>query len=175
VAAPAALAQMSASADANGATAAAAVASPPPAAHNPPSSGGVNLALNSPAAPVPVGSTFQVPIVLMGGKDIASVPLQIQYDPATLTVVNVTEGDFLARDGQVPGLSHRDDGHGLIFINNSRPPGASGISGAGVVCVLSFKAKAAGTSALSITHPGVINSAQMPVDASGAQVNIVVQ
>jgi general secretion pathway protein D len=174
-AAPAALAQMSASADVNGNTAAAAVGGSPLAPYNPPNTGGVSLALNSPPGPIAVGATFQVPVVLMGGKDIASVPLQVQYDPAKLSVVSVTEGDFLGRDGQAPGLSHRDDGQGLIFINTSRPPGTAGVSGAGVVCVLSFKAKAAGQSVLNITHPGVINSAQMPVTASSSQISIVVK
>jgi general secretion pathway protein D len=174
-AAPAALAQLSASADVNGATAAAAVTGPAPTPPPPPRTGGVNLMLNAPPGPVAVGSTFEVPVVLSGGKDIASVPLQIQYDPATLSVVNVTEGDFLGRDGQAPGLSHRDDGQGSIFINSSRPPGAAGVTGAGVVCVVSFKAKAAGESVLAVTHPAVVNSAQMPVSASGSQINIVVK
>ena len=174
-AAPAALAQLSESADANGAAATAAAASPPPTPPTPPHTEGVNLMLNAPPGTVTVGATFQVPVVLSGGTDIASVPLQIQYDPAKLSLVNVDKGDFMGRDGQVPLLSHRDDGHGLIFINVSRPPGAAGVSGAGVVCVLSFQAKAAGESVLDITHPAAVNSAQQPVTASGGRVGIVVK
>jgi general secretion pathway protein D len=100
----------------------------------------VNFTLNSPPGPVAVGAAFKVPVVLAGGTDIASVPLQIQYNPATLSLVNVDTGDFLGRDGQVVALVHRDDGPGSININASRPPGAAGVSGAGVVCVLSFQA-----------------------------------
>ena len=72
-------------------------------------------------------------------------------------------------------LVHRDDGPGSININASRPPGAAGVSGAGVVCVLTFQAKAAGESAIAITRPGAVNSAQQQVQAKGAQVNIVVK
>ena len=90
------------------------------------------------------GSTFQVPVVVSGASDIASVPLQIQYDPSKLSLVNVDGGDLLSRDEQAVALVHRDDGPGNITINVSRPPGAPGVSGAGVVCVLSFQAKAAG-------------------------------
>ena len=54
------------------------------------------------------------------------------------------QGDFLGRDGKPVTLLHTDDGPGLITVNAARPPGAAGISGAGVVCVLSFQAKAAG-------------------------------
>ena len=48
------------------------------------------------------------------------------------------------------------------------------MSGAGVVCVLSFQAKAAGESVLAITRRAV-NSTQQQVQAKGAQVNIVVK
>jgi general secretion pathway protein D len=124
---------------------------------------------------VAVNSTFQVPIVLSSATDIASVPLQIQYDPAKLSLVNVDNGDFLGRDGQAVALVHRDDEPGSITINASRPPGAAGVSGSGVVCVLSFQAKAAGDSVIAITRPAAINSAQQQVPAQGAQANIQVR
>lgn len=127
------------------------------------------------ATTVATGSTFQVPIVITGAQDIASVPLQVQYDPAKLTLVNVGDGDFLGRDSQPVSLVHRDDGPGTIVVNASRPPNAVGVSGAGVVCVLSFQAKAAGDAAITITRPGAMTSAQQPVQAQGAQTTIVVK
>ncbi len=202
-AAPAALAQLDASADVNGQSAASAVANPtavtnpavPPAnplaqpgpgaqpgpagqprppSQAPPIPSPVNLMFSPPGSPVAAGSTFQVPVVLTSGKDIASVPLQIQYDPAKLSLVNVTVGDLLGRDNQAVALVHRDDGPGNITINAARPPGVAGISGAGVVCVLSFQAKAAGDTGLTITRAGAINSAQQQVPAPGSRVNITV-
>ena len=193
-AAPAALAQLSASADANGQTAAAAVAGNPPlpGSANPGSvtpdsvnpgsvapgganPGGMNLMFSPPGGAVAAGATFQIPVVLTGGKDIASVPLQIKYDPAMLSLVNVTSGDLLGRDGQAVALIHRDDGPGMITINAARPPGAAGVNGAGVVCVLSFQAKGAGESVLAMTRAVAVNSAQQQVPALGQRVTIVVQ
>jgi general secretion pathway protein D len=177
-AAPAALAQMNASTDFNGQTAAApapANAAPTPAAAAgivPP--GNVNILFSPPSSPVAAGATFQVPVVLTGGRDVASVPLQIQYDPAKLSLVNVTSGDLLARDNQAVGLVHRDDGLGNITINAARPPGVAGITGAGVVCVLSFQAKAPGESALSLTRGATITSAQQNLPAPATRVSIVV-
>jgi general secretion pathway protein D len=186
-AAPAALAQMSASADLNGQTAAKAVANPSagppgsPAAPGAPAAaapgGGpatVNVMFSPPGSPVAVGTTFQVPVVLTGAKDVASVPLQIQYDPAKLSLVNVTPGDLLGRDNQAVALIHRDDGPGSITINAARPPGVAGVSGAGVVCVLSFQAKQAGDSQLSMTRAVAITSAQQQVPARNSQVTIAV-
>jgi general secretion pathway protein D len=132
----------------------------------------VNLMLNAPPGPVAVGATFQLPIVLTGGTDIASVPLKIQYDPAKLSLVNVDQGDFLGRDGKPVTLLHVDDGPGLITVNNARPPGAAGMNGAGVVCVLSFQAKAAGESAVVITGSGATTSTQQLVPAQGSRVSI---
>jgi general secretion pathway protein D len=184
-AAPAALAQMSASADANGQTAAQAVSDPnaanpgmanpgmaPPGAPVPPAPGGVNLMFSPPGNAVAVGSTFQVPVVLTGGRDIASVPMQVQYDPAKLSLINVTSGDLLSRGNQAVGLVHRDDGPGSITINAARPPGVAGVSGAGVVCVLSFQAKVAGPSTLSMTRGAAVNSAQQSAPAQSSQITI---
>jgi general secretion pathway protein D len=141
-----------------------------------PPAGPVKVALLlSPPGQVANGSTFQVPVVISGADDIASVPLQIQYDPAKLSLVNVDSGDFLSRDGQAVALVHRDDGPGTITVNASRPPGAPGISGAGVVCVLSFQAKATGDSNIAITRPGAITSSQKPVQAQGAQMTVNVK
>jgi general secretion pathway protein D len=179
-AAPAALAQLSASADANGQTATAAANPPPIGAPQPSVPPGpappvnVNLMFSPPGSPVAAGATFQVPVVLTGGRDVASVPMQIQYDPAKLSLVNVTSGDLLGRDNQAVGLVHRDDGPGSITINAARPPGIAGISGAGVVCVLSFQAKTPGETLLSLTRGAVINSAQQHLAAPASQVTIQV-
>jgi general secretion pathway protein D len=148
---------------------------PKPDATAPPQPGGVSIMITPLTDPVTTGATFKIPVVLSGGTDIAAVPLQIQYDPAKLSLVNVDSGDFLGRDGKPVTLIHRDDGPGLININASRPPGAPGLSGAGTVCVLSFQAKAAGESSLVITHPMALNSALQQVQATGSQVSIVVK
>ncbi len=152
---------------------------PPPTGAPAPTPGaapgsGVNFMLNSPG-PVPVNSEFQVPIVVSGGTDIASIPLQVQYDPTKLSLVNVGAGDFLSRDGQAAALVHRDDGPGNITINASRPPGVAGISGAGVVCVLSFQAKAAGDSTIAITRSSAVTVDQKAVPAQGSQINVQVK
>jgi general secretion pathway protein D len=72
-------------------------------------------------------------------------------------------------------LVHRDDGAGSVNIVASRPPGAPGVAGTGVVCVLSFQAKAAGETVVSMTHASAVNSAQQQVPAEGGQISIVVK
>jgi general secretion pathway protein D len=173
-AAPGALQQFRESAQGNAPPPTPNATSPPTPAGSPP--GGMRFSLvPSGGSSVAAGTTFQVPVVITGARDIASVPLQVQYDASKLALVNVGDGDFLQRDGQAVALVHRDDGPGNIVINASRPPGAVGVSGAGVVCVLTFQAKAAGSTQLNITRPSALTSAQQSVQAEAAQTTIVVK
>jgi general secretion pathway protein D len=175
---PAALAELRAAANNNGsATAPPAQSTSPATPPNPPTPPGAQLSFSfvPPPGPVTAGSTFQVPIVIAGATNITSVPLQVHYDPAKLSLVNVDNGDFLNSDGVAVALVHRDDGSGSLVVNASRPPGAAGVSGAGVVCALTFQAKASGASTIAITQAAAMNSAQQPVQAQGAQTTIVVK
>lgn len=135
----------------------------------------VSLQLVAPPAPQKTGSTFQVTVNLEGGKDVFSVPMQMQYDNSRLTLINVDNGSLLGKDGQAVALVHRDDGNGGVAISASRPPGVSGVSGSGPVVVLTFQAKAPGDASIAITRPVVRNSAQQAMPAVGSQTVVHVQ
>jgi general secretion pathway protein D len=116
-----------------------------------------------------VGSTFQVAINLANAHDIFSVPLQLQFNPAILQLVNVDSGEFLSRDSQPVALVHRDEGNGLVTISAERPPNTAGVSGQGSLCTLTFKAIGAGDSSLALVKVGARNSAQANLPAVGSQ------
>ncbi|WP_158615279.1 cohesin domain-containing protein [Acidipila sp. EB88] len=142
---------------ASGQVGAAAAGGPPPA-----------LTLVPSNATQSIGNTFQEQVMLAGGTDVYSVPLQVKYDQTKLQLTNVDVGDMLGRDGQAVALVHRDDGAGNVVISTSRPPGVAGITGAGTVCTLTFQAKAVGDAAISINHPVVRDSKQQPMAATGS-------
>jgi general secretion pathway protein D len=151
-------------------------AAPAPApAHVLPPSVPASLALNAPATPLTPGSTFQVPVVLTGGTDVNSVALQVRFDSTKLQLAGATTGDLLGRDGQPTGISHVEDPPGTVVVSISRPPGAHGVTGTGVVCVLMFQAKASGQSGVSITRASVMNSAQQQVPTQTGQATINVK
>lgn len=133
------------------------------------------LQVAPPATPPKVGGTFQVAINMAGGRDVFAVPMMIHYDPSKLSLINVDSGDYLGHDGQAVALVHRDDGHGMLVVSASRPPGAKGVTGAGTVCVLTFKATAAGDSTISVLRASARNSAQQAVDLPGSQATVRVQ
>ena len=105
--------------------------------------------------------------MLANAQDLSRVPLQMQFDPKVLELVNVDAGELLGRDGQPVALVHRDEGNGhgddLGFAAAQR----EGRGRAGNVCTLTFKALAAGDSTLSLVKVGAKDSAQANLPAVG--------
>ena len=116
-----------------------------------------------------VGATFQVAVMAANAQDLFSVPMQMQFDPKLLALVNVDAGDLLGRDGQAVALVHRDEGNGAVTISTSRPPGTKGVDGQGTICTLTFKALAPGDAALSLVRISAKNSQQATLPAVGTQ------
>jgi len=140
------------------------------------SAGGGAFLFDPPTLNQPKGSTFTVNVMLSGGQNVYSVPVQLNYDPNKLEVVNVSNGGFLSQDGQIVTVAHREDPTtGTMQITASRPPGAGGVSGQGAVVTLTFLAKAAGQSALTITRGGARDPAMQPIAMSGAQAAVTIQ
>lgn len=149
-----------------------------PQSNNQPAQGNPNgavLSFDPSTVDAPVGSTVAVNVAIAGGQNVYSVPVQIGYDPKTLSLVNVSNGSFLSRDGQVVALVHRDDSiTGQVQVTATRPPGAPGISGDGQVFTLTFMAKAPGASQLSIHQAVLRDAAQQKIPATGSQAMITV-
>ena len=55
------------------------------------------------------GNTFVVNLLMSGAQNVYSVPVQLNYDPKMLQLVNVSNGGFLSQDGQAVALVHRED------------------------------------------------------------------
>jgi general secretion pathway protein D len=129
----------------------------------------VSLIVVPPDSTQSLGANFQASIVLTNAHDVYSVPLQLQFDPKVLQLVNVDAGGLLGGDGQPVALVHRDEGNGLVTISASRPPGVGGVNGQGQVCILTFKAIAPGDSKLTLVKVGAKNSIQANLPAVGSQ------
>lgn len=145
----------------------------PPTASLPGS--GPTMQLVPPAGPAKVGATFQVAVNLANGQDVFSVPMLLHYDSSKLQLTNVDSGGFLGHDGQAVALVHRDDGHGMLVVSASRPPGVAGVNGSGTVCLLTFQATAAGDASIALVRGSAKNSAQKSSDLVGSQVWVHVQ
>jgi general secretion pathway protein D len=122
------------------------------------------------------GNTFAVNLLISGAQNVYSVPVQLNYDPKMLSIVNVSNGGFLSQDGQAVALVHReDDTIGQSQIMATRPPGTGGVSGQGAVVTVTFQAKTSGQTPLTITRGGARDPGLQAITVNGAQAAVTVQ
>ena len=120
------------------------------------------------------GGTFALNIVLAHGQDVASVPMEINYDPLVLRFVRFSNGEFFTKGGREAIVLHRDDPTtGVLKVNAQVPPGAAGISGDGAVCHLVFTAVEKGSGKISVAA-SARDSQNKPVHVLGSQVVVTV-
>lgn len=147
-----------------------------PAAPKPASPAGTSFLFDPGTIAQAKGATFMVNIVISGAQNVYSVPLQLNYDPSKLQLMNVSNGGFLSQDGQTVALVHREDeATGTLQITATRPPNSGGVSGQGTVVTLTFMAKAPGQSPLTITRGGARDPAMQPIVVNGAQAVVTIQ
>jgi general secretion pathway protein D len=160
-----------------------------PATPNPGAQAGATPATPNPAAPQSAaftfdpptiqatkGGTFAVNLMISGAQNVYSVPVQLNYDPKLLQLVNVSNGGFLSQDGQAVAVVHREDeSAGQLQVTATRPPGAGGVSGQGSVVTMTFQAKTSGQTPLTITRGGARDPGQQAIAVNGAQAAVTVQ
>jgi general secretion pathway protein D len=131
--------------------------------------GGIQFTIQPPSSSQTVGSTFQASVQIANAVDVFSVPLQVQFNPAVLELVNVDTGTFLGSDGQAVAMAHRDEGNGLVAMSARRPPNSKGVNGSGSVCTMTFKAIAPGDSSITLVKVGASDSKNVNLSAAGGQ------
>jgi len=153
-------------------------ANQPPAnqSPNPAAPGGTSFLLDPAQVTVAKGNTFVVNLQISGAQNVYSVPVQINYDPSKLQLVNVSNGGFLSQDGQAVAVVHREDETtGTLQITATRPPGGGGVSGQGTVVTMTFLAKSSGQTPLTVTRGGARDPNLQSITVNGAQASVTVQ
>jgi general secretion pathway protein D len=147
-----------------------------PTGTNPAQTGTPSFLFDPPTIQATKGNTFAVNLLISGAQNVYSVPVQLNYDPKMLQLVNVSNGGFLSQDGQVVTLVHREDESlGQSQITASRPSGAGGVSGQGAVVTVTFQAKTSGQTPLTITRGGARDPGLQAITVNGAQAAVTVQ
>ena len=131
---------------------------------------GAVLSLDPPVVNQPTGATFSVNLVLNGGQNVFSIPVQIKYDPSVMQFLNVSNAGGLSLDGAAVAVVQRNDAQtGTLQISMSRPPGAGGITPSGALITLSFLAKSAGQGTIAVGRAVLRDPNNAAMDASGSQ------
>jgi len=118
--------------------------------------------------------SFALNLTISRVPDIASVAMEIDYEPSLMQFVSVAEVGPLAKDGQHVVLAHRDDqAAGVLKISAQRPPGSLGIPADGAVLSLVFRARRKGTASVSIAQ-GTRDSQGQSIDALGSHASVTI-
>ncbi|MFZ0735026.1 MAG: cohesin domain-containing protein [Candidatus Sulfotelmatobacter sp.] len=151
-------------------------ASTTPAGQSATPGGNPSFLFDPPTIQAVKGNTFAVNLLISGAQNVYSVPVQLNYNPNLLQLVNVSNGGFLSQDGQAVAIVHREDeAVGQSQITATRPPGAGGVSGQGAVITLTFLAKASGQTPITITRGGARDPGLQAITVNGAQAAVTIQ
>jgi general secretion pathway protein D len=138
---------------------------PAPAAPatNPPAGAG-RLRFEPASVALHPGETTTIGLVAEEAKDLFSIPLLLQYDPAVIQVQEVRNGGFLSGGTQEIAIVQRiDSARGQAIVSATRQPNTPGINGTGTLLGISIKAVAPGSATLEIVQVNARDSQQRPL------------
>jgi len=123
-----------------------------------------------------VSDTVTVTLLVAGAKDVASAPIEIQFDPKILSLTDVTRGGFWTSGGQEPILTKNlQNETGTAAVRISAKPEAGSISGSGPLFTLTFKAVAKGTGTIKVSSLTLQNAQGQLLATGSPQVTVNVK
>ena len=126
--------------------------------------------------PIHPGDRFTVSINVGTAFDAAKWQLNIAFDLATLEAVDVSEGDFLKMSGGTTTFQGGsiDNAAGSITGISAERQGNAGVSGAGTLLQVEFKAKASGETKLTLQNLQFNASAGWSVAVDSYEISLTV-
>ena len=113
---------------------------------------------------VKAGQSATLGIVVENVKDLFSIPLLLQYDPAIMSVEDVRHGGFLSGGAQEIAIVQRvDKARGQAIISATRQPNTPGVNGSGTLIGIVVRGLAPGNSTISIVQVNARDSQQKPI------------
>jgi general secretion pathway protein D len=106
------------------------------------------------------GESFQVSLQLKSDVELQGLPIRIDFDPLTLQVDDVTEGDFFKRNkGTTAFAKDVDNARGRVLVSLSRTSGDS-VKGQDKVLTLTLRAKTGKDGAIRVVSALPVSSTQ---------------
>ncbi len=142
----------------------------------PPATGAGQLHFEPTSVTIKPGETSTISIAIDNAKDLFSIPLMIQYNPAVIQIDEARNGGFLSGGTQEIAVVQRvDQQKGQAIISATRQPNTQGVDGNGTILGLIIHGVAAGTSQLQIVQVNARDSQQRPIPLTGGEATIKVQ
>jgi hypothetical protein len=122
------------------------------------------------------GETQTIAVVADDVKDLFSVSMLLQYNPAVISIEEVRHGGFLSGGTQEVALVQRvDKERGQATISTVRQPNTPGVNGSGTIMGIVVRGLAGGTSKLSIVQILARDSQQKAVTPVTGEATLQVQ
>jgi general secretion pathway protein D len=128
-----------------------------------PASGTPVLRFEPSNATLKAGETTTIGVVVENVKDLSSIPLLLQYNPAVISVEEAQHGGFLGADSQDAIVQRLNQPPGQSVVSITRMPNTPGVNGNGTVVGLVIRAIAPGDTKLSIVQVNAKDSQQKPI------------
>jgi len=149
---------------------------PSPSAPNTATSQPGQLRFEPQAFSLQTGESRRIALKVDGARDLFSLPMLIQFDPAVLSIEEVRNGGFLSGGTQEIAIVERlDNQRGQAIISATRQPNTPGVDGTGTVVELSIKGVGPGTSKLTIVQVNARDSKQGPLPLVSSEASVRVQ
>jgi general secretion pathway protein D len=147
-----------------------------PPATQPPAGGATLLRFDPPSATLKMGETTTIGLSIDGARDLFSVPILLQYNPAVIQVEEVRNGGFLSGGTQEIAIVQRvDQAQGHAIVSATRQPNTPGVNGSGTLLGIIVRAVGPGTSKLQIGLVNAKDSQQRPLAITAGEASIQVQ
>ncbi|HEX2251778.1 MAG TPA: cohesin domain-containing protein, partial [Thermoanaerobaculia bacterium] len=108
------------------------------------------------------GDRFEVRVQAAAARPVSHLPITLEYDPEVLAVEAIEREDFLGGVGEAQLLSESST-PGRIVLGASRLGKVAGVRGAGTVARITFRAVAAGTTALAFRDSRALGADLQPL------------
>ncbi|MBM3292957.1 MAG: hypothetical protein FJY82_00370 [Candidatus Aminicenantes bacterium] len=101
---------------------------------------------------LPLGRDVRVNVQLQNAVEIGTISVTFNYNPRSLVLKDVTEGNLARQLGaNIPFLKNIDNNAGICVIGFSSPQVGRGFKGSGTLAMLTFEAKSPGESIVAVS------------------------
>lgn len=134
------------------------------------------VVLNPANFEVPKGREFRVSVEVRSEPEIASLTVNLRFDPQVVRLKEVSEGGLGRQLGaKVPFLSNIDNASGACTIGLSSPTPGKGIKGGGILAVLVFESLAPGEGVINVSGITANGPTGQPLQFESSESRLVVR
>lgn len=132
----------------------------------PPQVSRVSIRVSAPSV-VKQNQLFSADVLASEAENLFSAPLSVVFDPSILEIVSVLEGDLFKKDGKSAIFTNKiDNVAGVLTVKLARDAEVGGVSGAGKLFSVNFKAKSPGPASIGFIGVKLTGAAGKPIDST---------